>query len=89
MAKDCAAKCKPLVPGYEELKLFEEDISQREQAILEENDSENISFDTVRRDKIAMHRNKIGCVEVRYVWIDLGKMGMQNRGFSWCKRVAC
>jgi hypothetical protein len=87
MAKDCAAKCKPLVPGYEELKLFEEDISQREQAILEENDSENISFDTVRRDKIAMHRNKIGCVEVRYVWIDLAKWGCRIGDFHGAKEL--
>jgi tetratricopeptide (TPR) repeat protein len=85
MAKTLFQKCTSVAPDAEELALFEEDISQREQAILEDNTDQNGEASNVaiiQRKNAAMHRKKVQALHVRHVWIDLARLccrlGMVN-----------
>ena len=68
--KQAFEKCGDCLPSEEELKTYEEDISQREQALLDRNENLSSSSDGVKRRHDSMNRLIVSGIHVRYVWID-------------------
>ena len=68
--KQAFEKCGDCLPSVEELKVYEEDISQREQALLDRNESVSSSPGGIKRRGDSMSRLRVSGIHVRYVWID-------------------